>query len=98
MINTALPAPNSVYGREKRFFNNLLHQTLSGTVVQWLRSCLQLHMNQVLPLQSKQFFVSQFVHFFSVNSFCFNLVFSFGLFPLTAYSLQLCEFFCDNWW
>ena len=50
------------------------------------------------PAPIEAVFVSQFVHFFSVNSFCFNLVFSFGLFPLTAYSLQLCEFFCDNWW
>ena len=31
--------------------------------------------------------------FFSVNSFCLNLVFSFGLFPLAAHSLQL----YDNW-
>ena len=31
--------------------------------------------------------------FFLFNSFCFNLVFPFGLFPLTAYSLQLCECF-----
>lgn len=57
---------------------------------------MHVQMNLVLPLPSKQFFDSQFVHFFFLFSFCFNHVFPFGLFPLAAYSIQCCEFFATT--
>lgn len=39
------------------------------------------------------FSICTFFFLLLYSSFCFDLVFPFGLFPLTAYSLQLCEFF-----
>ena len=85
MINTAPPASNSVYGREKWFwYNKISHENMFVTVVQWSRCCLHVQMNWVrLPatLLSISYF---FVSFFSVCSSFFKHNFSFW--PVFLYS------------
>ena len=86
MINTAPPASNSVYGREKLFwYDKINFQIMCVTVVQWSRSCLLLQINRVrLPvtLFSVSFY---FFFFFSVWSLFLNTVFPSGLFFLYSY-------------
>ena len=79
MINTAPPASNSVYGREKLIdMTKLIFQIKCVTVVQWSRSCLHLQINRV-RLPATLFSVSLYRFFFCLVSF-FNTIFPFGLF------------------
>ena len=81
MINTAPPASNSVYSREKLFWymTKLIFQIMCVTVVQWSRSCLNV---QIKPVSTPGDAVSVSLYrFFSVWSiFPFDLFF----FILTA--------------
>ena len=78
MINTALPASNSIYGREKLFdMTKSILQIMCIIVVQWSRSCFEVQINQV-GLPATLFSVSLYL-FFCLVSF-FNTIFPFGLF------------------
>ena len=68
---------------EKNCFDmtKLLFQILRVTVVQWSKSCLNVHINRVQH-PATLFSVSLYRLFFSVWSLFFNTVFLFGLFSL----------------
>ena len=81
-MNTAPPASNSVYGKEKLFWCDKINQfqIMCVTVVQLSRRCLHLQINWV-RLPATLFSVSLYRFFFSVW-FLFNTIFPFGLFSL----------------
>ena len=70
MINTAPPASNSVYGREKLFWCDKINQfqIMCVTVVQWSRRCLHLQINRV-RLPATLFSVSLYRFFFLFGFF-----------------------------
>ena len=85
MINTAPPASNSVYGREKWFwYNKISHENMFVTVVQWSRCCLHVQMNWV-RLPATLLSISLY-RFFLFALFFWNTIFPLGLFSfiLTA--------------
>ena len=83
MINTAPPASNSVYGREKLFwYHKLIRQIMRVTVVQWSRSCLHVQINRV-RLPATLFAVSLYLFFL------FGLLFLTLFFLLAFFSLFL---------
>ena len=86
MINTALPASNSVYSREKLFdMTKYIVQIMCVTVVQWSRSSLKVQINRV-RLPATLFSVALYRFFFPVLSLFFNTIFFFWpfFFILTA--------------
>ena len=80
MIDTAPPASNSVYGREKLFGSDKTKFSLCMCVivVQWSRSYLLLQIHRV-RLPATLFSVSLYFFFFCLVSFL-NTIFPFGLF------------------
>ena len=89
MINTAPPASNSVYGREKLFWYgkiNFFLKIMCVTVVQWSRSCLQVQINRVRFPASDAVLCFLVPFFFSCLVSFFNTIFPFDrfFFILTA--------------
>ena len=80
IINTAPPASNSVYGREKLFdMTKFIFQIMSVTLVQWSRSCLYVQINRV-RLPDTLFCVSLSYRFFLFG--LLTLFFLLACFPL----------------
>ena len=97
MINTAPPASNSVYGREKLFwYDKLILQIMCVTVVQWSRSCLHVQINRV-RLPATLFNVSLYRFFIFLFGLFFNTIFPFGLFSLFLL-LTLPVMHLDQWY